>query len=80
MGNGISSLWKHEDWWAIWFGAIIIVPSLTRLVTKVPKVGKWTDNPLTAFGIGSADGTIFLPLAVAHSLLCEPRIRATARD
>ncbi|MFH2055116.1 MAG: putative sulfate exporter family transporter [bacterium] len=62
MGNGISSLWKHEDWWAIWFGAIIIILSLTRLVTKVPKVGKWTDNPLTAFGIGSADGTIFLPL------------------
>lgn len=62
MGNGISSLWKDEDWWAIWFGAIIIVLSLSRLVTKIPKIGKWTDNPLTAFGIGSGDGTIFLPL------------------
>lgn len=62
MSNGISSLWKNEDWWAVWFGFLLILASLTRLVTKVPKVGKWTDNPLTAFTASSGDGTILLPL------------------
>jgi uncharacterized integral membrane protein (TIGR00698 family) len=62
MSRGISSLWKDEDWWAVWFGFLLIIASLTRLVTKVPKIGKWTDNPLTAFGVGSSEGTILLPL------------------
>jgi uncharacterized integral membrane protein (TIGR00698 family) len=64
MNGGVSSLWKDEDWWAVWFGFLLIIASLTRFVTKVPKVGKWTDNPLTAFGVGSGDGTIVLPLLV----------------
>lgn len=63
MSGGISSLWKDEDWWAVWFGFLLIIASLTRLVPKVPKIGKWTDNPLTAFG-GSGEGTIILPLLV----------------
>jgi uncharacterized integral membrane protein (TIGR00698 family) len=64
MNRGISSLWKDEDWWAVWFGILLIIASLTRLVTKVPKIGKWTDDPLTAFGVGPGDGTIFVTLLV----------------
>ena len=62
MNRGISSLWKDEDWWAVWFGFLLIIASLARLVTQAPKIGKWTGDPLTAFGVGSDDGTIFLPL------------------
>ena len=62
MGNGVSSLWKNEDWWAIWFGFILIAASLSRAVKEVPRIGKWTGDPLAAFGIGSADGNVFIPL------------------
>ena len=62
MTDGSSSLWKSEDWWAVWFGFLLILASLTRLVTEVPKIGRWTDDPLSAFGVGSGEGTIVLPL------------------
>jgi hypothetical protein len=28
-GNGISALWKKEDWWAVWLGLGIIACALT---------------------------------------------------
>jgi len=65
MSKGISSLWKNEDWWAIWFGFIAITVSLTGLVNKIPKIGKWTDNPIDSLLIvkgGVTSGNIALPL------------------
>ncbi len=62
MTQGISSLWRSEDWWAVWIGFLLILASLTRVITEVPKIGRWTDDPLTALGIGSGEGTILLPL------------------
>ncbi|MFH1373710.1 MAG: putative sulfate exporter family transporter [bacterium] len=65
MKNGISTLWKNEDWWAIWFAFIIIAGALARIVPKIPKIGTWTGNPLDAFLVikdGVASGNILLPL------------------
>ena len=65
MKRGISSLWKNEDWWAVWFGFIIIIVALTKLIPEVPKIEKWTENPLEAFFIvkeGIITGNIFVPL------------------
>ena len=65
MKEGISSLWKNEDYWAIWFGFIAIAGSLLYWIPKIPKVGKWSDNPLTAFQVvsdGAITGTILVPL------------------
>jgi len=65
MSNGISSLWKEEDWWAIWFGFIIIIGALTGLLSKIPKIGKWTDNPIDALLVikdGVVTGNILIPL------------------
>lgn len=67
MRNGISSLWKNEDWWAVWLGFIIIGIALLKIVPLVPKIGKWTDNPLSAFLVmkeGVTTGNILLPLLV----------------
>lgn len=67
MKNGISSLWKNEDWWAVWFGFIIIIAVLLNLVPKVPKIGGWSQNPLDALLVikdGIAVGNILLPLVV----------------
>jgi uncharacterized integral membrane protein (TIGR00698 family) len=62
MSNGISSLWKDEDWWAVWFGFVLILASLLGFVTRVPKIGKWTGAPLTALGFGTDGGVFLLPL------------------
>jgi len=67
MKEGISSLWKNEDWWAVWIGFIIIIGALLKLTPRVPKIGKWTNNPLDAFLIikdGLIVGNIFLPLLI----------------
>ncbi|MFH1891239.1 MAG: putative sulfate exporter family transporter [Candidatus Zixiibacteriota bacterium] len=65
MKNSMSSLWKSEDWWAVWIGFAIIIAALLRILPKIPSVGKWTDDPLAAFSIikeGVATGNILLPL------------------
>jgi hypothetical protein len=43
-----SDLWKLEDWWAIWFSAILLFSTVIGIVTKVPKIGKWSQNPIEA--------------------------------
>ena len=65
MEKGISALWKEEDWWAVWLGFIIIGGALLKWIPAIPKVGKWSSNPVDAFMIvkdGIATGNIFLPL------------------
>ncbi len=60
-----SDLWRLEDWWAVWFGFIIILTAVTGAVDKVYKIGKWTDNPLNVFQIvkdGVVEGNIIVPL------------------
>jgi uncharacterized integral membrane protein (TIGR00698 family) len=60
-----SPLLTSEDWWAVWFGFLIILAALLGAVHQVPKIGKWTGNPLEAFLIlkeGVVQGSIVLPL------------------
>lgn len=67
MSKGISSLWKDEDWWAVWAGFIIIAGSLLQWIPKIPKLGKWTGSPIDAFLIikdGSAVGNLIVPLLI----------------
>jgi len=65
MKDSISSLWKNEDYWAIWFGFLIIIGALLTWIPKIPKVGKWSADPLAAFAIvkdGVTTGNTLLPL------------------
>ena len=65
--SGISALWKEEDWWTVWFAFIVIILAVVGIVHKVPKIGKWTDNPLDVFFTikeGIVTGDIFLPLVI----------------
>lgn len=57
MKEGISSLRKNEDYWAIWFGFIIIFGALLGWTPKVPKIGNWSDSPLDAF-LAVKDGVV----------------------
>ncbi|MBD3333375.1 putative sulfate exporter family transporter [candidate division GN15 bacterium] len=66
MSNGLSSLYKSEDWWAVWFGVVIFALTLGGLISRIPKIGSWTDNPLNAFAsfadTGEVSGSIVLSL------------------
>jgi len=52
-GDGISSLWKKEDWWAVWVGFGILIFAVIMAASgaglKTPKIQKWANNPLDAF-------------------------------
>lgn len=58
-----SDLYRLEDWWAIWFGSILLALVSAGIVGKdsllgnIPKLGKWTNNPLDAIPVD-----IILPL------------------
>jgi len=59
-----SDLWRLEDWWAIWFGAILLILTVIRVVNKVPKIGKWTTNPLDALPADLAFKLFILLIAI----------------
>ncbi len=54
-----ADLWRKEDWWAIWFAAILTIAVGIGVVGLVPKVGKWTANPLDGI-----PGELVLPLVL----------------
>ena len=60
-----TELYLKEDWWSIWFAAILIFTVAIGWITKVPKVGKWTDNPASAF-----PPELILPLVLLIVGLC----------
>lgn len=47
--SGLKSLIRSEDWWAVWFGAIIILVALLHFTGKAPKLGEWISNPFNQF-------------------------------
>jgi len=46
-----SSLWKNEDWWAVWLGFLVLALAALRVVTWLPKMSGWSTNPSIAFEI-----------------------------
>ncbi|MBI5968347.1 MAG: putative sulfate exporter family transporter, partial [Deltaproteobacteria bacterium] len=60
-----SSLWKKEDWWSVWMGAVVIILAIGKAITKMPKIGKWIGDPLAAL----APGTVPLIIMVGLVLL-----------
>ena len=37
-----SSLWKKEDWWAVWAGFLILLFGVVQLLPGLPKIAKWS--------------------------------------
>ena len=65
--SGWCALYKEEDWWSIWFAFIVIISAISGFVQKVPKIGKWTDNPFEVFFTiksGVVTGDIIIPLVL----------------
>ena len=48
MQHGWRELYLSEDWWANWYATTILVLVGVGLITQIPKVGRWSTNPLEA--------------------------------
>jgi uncharacterized integral membrane protein (TIGR00698 family) len=53
MKTDWSSLWKKEDWWAVWLGFITLALAATGVIAWLPKIGAWTTDITKAFPVGS---------------------------
>jgi uncharacterized integral membrane protein (TIGR00698 family) len=72
MSDGIKALWKEEDWWAVWIGFTILIGALVRIVPSVPKIAKWTNDPLSAFVVSDGStitGNLIIPLIILAAVL-----------
>jgi uncharacterized membrane protein YadS len=47
-GKTLQAL-NTEDWWAVWFGVVILGIAVLGFAGKAPRVGEWITNPLSAF-------------------------------
>jgi len=47
--RGLSTLWKTEDWLAVWIGFLIIILTLVGLKVTVPKFKWTTESELASF-------------------------------
>jgi len=69
-----SSLWKKEDWWAVWLGFFLLALASTRIITSLPKISKWSLNPDAAFLV--SDIPYFFLLGVCLLLLTSVAVLA----
>ncbi len=59
-----SPLYRREDWWAVWLGFGIIAAATVGLVSRVPRVGRWSSNPLAALPGETLGGLAVLLMAL----------------
>ncbi|MDN5348472.1 MAG: hypothetical protein PWP65_2037 [Clostridia bacterium] len=77
-GINWAPLWKEEDWWAVWFGFILIILVAIGWITKVPKIGKWS----TSLGQAIPASNLFplLLLLIGIGILTAIGIKAMGLD
>ena len=57
-----SSLWRKEDWWAVWLGFLLLAICTLGLMSWVPKLQKWSTD------IGAAISAMDMPFLVLLGL------------
>ncbi len=56
-----SSLYKKEDWWAVWIGFLILLLGIGRWLPALPKISKWTDVTASfPAGVGTIGSVVLL--------------------
>ena len=60
----LSDLWRLEDWWAVWFGGILLFLTSVGIVKIVPKIGKWKSSPIEAI-----PSDLIIPLIILFVLI-----------
>ncbi len=74
MKTDWSSLWKKEDWWAVWIGFFILLLGIARWLPSVPAISKWT---LVAGSFPAGAGT-FGPIVLLFVITLVPTLAAMA--
>ncbi len=74
MKTDWSSLWKKEDWWAVWIGFFILLLGIARWLPSVPAISKWTS---VAGSFPAGPGT-FGPLVLLFVITLVPTLAAMA--
>lgn len=65
MKTDWSSLWKKEDWQAVWIGFFILLLGIARWLPSLPAIAKWTSATASfPAGIGTVGPTILLFIIV----------------
>ncbi len=60
-----SSLWKKEDWWAVWIGFVILLFGVVKWLPSLPKISTWSDvGKSFPSGIGTAGPAIILFVSI----------------
>lgn len=72
-----SSLWKKEDWWAVWLGFVILALVATKTLVWIPKTYIWS-NDLGA-AISASDVPYFILLGFSLLLLTGIAVRAMGK-
>ena len=47
-----SSLWRKEDWWAVWLGFFLLGLTASRIVSWLPPIERWSADLGAAIAIG----------------------------
>lgn len=64
-----SSLWRKEDWWAVWLGFISLALVAAGLVRWLPKIGSWAADITKAFLAGPEPYVILLLFLLILSII-----------
>jgi uncharacterized membrane protein YadS len=59
-----SSLWKREDWWAVWLGFVILALVATKTLGWIPKISIWTNDLGAAVIVGDVPHFILLGISL----------------
>ena len=62
--RGWRELYASEDWWSIWFAAVLMIGITAGLIAGVPKIGSWTGNPAAAFSGDLLVGLLILAVGL----------------
>ena len=69
-----SSLWKKEDWWAVWLGFVILALVATKALVWIPKMSVWSSD--LGIAIGASDVPFFMLLGISLLLMTSVAILA----
>jgi len=72
-----STLWRSEEWWAVWIGLLILGLVATGAITMVPKVSKWTSIEAA---VKPLDALYMIPLAVGLLILTAIPVLTEKKD
>ncbi|MBO3842481.1 MAG: putative sulfate exporter family transporter [Candidatus Brockarchaeota archaeon] len=63
-GRKWSSLYRSEDWWAVWLGFALLGLSVVNLLSWIPRIGKWDIDVFSSIGVSSIPYLVALALFI----------------